>query len=107
MHCFLVNVNRVAEVGIECAKELLHAGDCTSHEREVHDYLSQDGGINAVVSQICTVKDGAEETQADDCGGDDAGVGVSYATYIPRERGTCRIRQKNAPTTTALVFRGI
>ena len=97
----------MAEVGIECAKELLHAGDCASHEREVHNYLSQDGGINADVSQIRIVENGAEETQADDCGRDDTGVGVSCATYIPRERGTYRIRQKNAPTTTALVFRGI
>lgn len=97
----------MAEVGIKGAKELLHAGDCASHEREVHDHLSQDGGIDAVVSQICTVESGAEETQAEDCGGDDAGVGVSRATYIPRERGAYRIRQKNAPTTTALVFRGM
>ena len=97
----------MAEIGIEGAKELLHAGDCASHEREVHNYLSQDGGINAVVSQICIVENGVEEMQADDCGGDDAGVGVSCATYIPRERAVYRIRQKNAPTTTALVFRGM
>lgn len=73
----------------------------------MHDYLSQDGEIDAVVSQICIVENGSEEIQAEDCGEDDAGMGVSCATYIPRERGAYRIRQKNAPTTTALVFRGM